>query len=178
MYQESNTSFNPHTHTGCDIWSPRASVLIVVSIHTPIQGVTRINDMADAFDGFQSTHPYRVWHNGIALRLSLKCFNPHTHTGCDTLKSWLSPWAFRFNPHTHTGCDCCHQVYFYRIRGFNPHTHTGCDLWFSAFKRCLKVSIHTPIQGVTRVRRCNQHQDRVSIHTPIQGVTHCSIIII
>ena len=77
---------------------------------------------------------------------------------------------------------------------FNPHTHTGCDVIFSVITASVYVSIHTPIQGVTRVpvlsqveaASFNPHthtgcdlekisadvpQAEVSIHTPIQGVT-------
>ena len=41
-----------------------------------------------------------------------------------------------------------------------------------------KVSIHTPIQGVTPKRQQQQQLIRVSIHTPIQGVTQIMAIIV
>ena len=76
-------SFNPHTHAGCDLivivdsikeefqsTHPRRVCLelpedltgIVVSIHTPTQGVTQ--------DG--------QWY-----QMTIDGFNPHTHAGCD-----------------------------------------------------------------------------------------------
>ena len=78
-----------------------------------------------------------------------KCFNPRTHTGCDTKLirygscTWFQsthPHGVRrrkphtipcrrcFNPRTHTGCDHygTHGMQ-QRDRGFNPRTHTGCD---------------------------------------------------
>ena len=79
---------------------------IVVSIHTPTQGVT--------VPGF--------------LRLSLyRCFNPHTHAGCD--------YTFR-------------EGYLIGF-SFNPHTHAGCDLYEPVSLPKSIVSIHTPTQGVT-----------------------------
>ena len=122
----------------------------MVSIHTPIQGVTlHPNHFAESF-----------------LR-----FNPHTHTGCDP-SVFCSPrylvvsihtpiqgvtsffrWYAQgivvsihtpiqgvtiqpqkvyatnccFNPHTHTGCDYLVLCLPVRSLCFNPHTHTGCD---------------------------------------------------
>ena len=35
---------------------------------------------------------------------------------------------------------------------FNPHTHAGCDQGTVPFDREIKVSIHTPTQGVTTSR--------------------------
>ena len=55
--------FNPHTHTGCDDQAAQCESQRLVSIHTPIQGVTDTPAFAC------SDH----W-----------CFNPHTHTGCDS----------------------------------------------------------------------------------------------
>ena len=55
-------SFNPRTHTGCDLCT---SLL-------PIE-VTK----------FQSTHPHGVRLLRLIPRLLFACFNPRTHTGCD-----------------------------------------------------------------------------------------------
>ena len=74
--------FNPHTHTGCDagifvsfltevvsIHTPIQGVTmqvayndnqLQVSIHTPIQGVTTRISLDTSLGVFQSTHPYRV----------------------------------------------------------------------------------------------------------------------
>ena len=165
-------SFNPHTHTGCDTMDKKSFRPATVSIHTPIQGVTERTKLLCCIWAFQSTHPYRVWLKIVRVILSWVCFNPHTHTGCDT---------FIVN----------HVVL---VVSFNPHTHTGCDSSLWASERVRSVSIHTPIQGVTSVSRMaccpypefqSTHPyrvwpsainmvagaDSVSIHTPIQGVT-------
>ena len=61
-------SFNPRTHTGCDL-------LLVIIAHT--------------FSLFQSTHPHGV-RLCIAEALDIHfCFNPRTHTGCDQLHRHL-----------------------------------------------------------------------------------------
>ena len=40
------------------------------------------------------------------------------------------------------------------IRGFNPHTHAGCDISEPKRGKCqLRVSIHTPTQGVTQISK-------------------------
>ena len=82
-----------------------------------------------------------------------------------------------FNPHTHAGCDSARNDDSVAIARFNPHTHAGCDQGTVPFDREIKVSIHTPTQGVTRFVNCSSDVDIVSIHTPTQGVTlfPCSI---
>ena len=67
------TSFNPHTHAGCDACIPSWS---------------------NAGCGFQSTHPRRVWHACTIILICNKCFNPHTHAGCDALiPNWAAIWS-------------------------------------------------------------------------------------
>ena len=55
-------SFNPRTHTGCDIF-----LILFVFINF----------------GFQSTHPHGVRHTRPICSVSDESFNPRTHTGCD-----------------------------------------------------------------------------------------------
>ena len=60
-----------------------------------------------------------------------KCFNPRTHTGCDTTIRRPPRWSV----------------------GFNPRTHTGCDI--AAWDKGVGVivSIHAPTRGATFGRR-------------------------
>ena len=120
--------FNPHTHAGCDFTIVKISGILLVSIHTPTQGVTSFTavtlqvgevsiytptqgvtiDINATIHGgeFQSTHPRRVWHY------------PPTELTI--------------------------------ITSFNPHTHAGCDIASTPNEKKEEVSIHTPTQGVTR----------------------------
>ena len=81
--------------------------------------------------------------------MELPRFNPHTHEGCDTVKSrtrkkkkvsihtptkgvTLFPTSvgrlgYSFNPHTHEGCDRRSLPSPRGTSCFNPHTHEGCD---------------------------------------------------
>ena len=100
------------------------------------------------------------------------CFNPHTHAGCDNVHnvsgasfpvSIHTPTqgvtflyicnVFRicFNPHTHAGCDNPLPRLTRVHNRFNPHTHAGCDNLQYRLTSSLRVSIHTPTQGVTWV---------------------------
>ena len=142
--------FNPHTHTGCDpaslayccqgnvsihtpiqgvtLFSEHSSWIgICVSIHTPIQGVTERFSDAEAKVEFQSTHPYRVWRRTTSVLDAESGFNPHTHTGCDSILKPCYELLSCFNPHTHTGCDSILKPCYELLSCFNPHTHTGCD---------------------------------------------------
>ena len=143
--------FNPHTHAGCDIRHPIKAVMQIVSIHTPTQGVTNVWDNMVVTDGFQSTHPRRVWLHMLHHSYPYNCFNPHTHAGCDAARTFLLSPPFCFNPHTHAGCDTHIIAIIWLLPGFNPHTHAGCDLVASGLGRHLPVSIHTPTQGVTTI---------------------------
>ena len=87
----------------------------------------KANDETAGDVWFQSTHPRRVW----------RFLARH----CRTLS--------RFNPHTHAGCDIHSWFYRSRFRCFNPHTHAGCDSFWPVIYIQVKVSIHTPTQGVT-----------------------------
>ena len=101
-------SFNPRTHTGCDIPSYFVHKIRKVSIHAPTRGATAfcgsflsrllfqsthphgvrqmVLTLAAFLILFQSTHPHGVRHTLMLSRLTLSCFNPRTHTGCDRLE--------------------------------------------------------------------------------------------
>ena len=77
-------SFNPRTHTGCDIMS------VFLCLPHPM---------------FQSTHPHGVRQHGSHKAQRWQSFNPRTHTGCDGHHNKPVYRLLRFNPRTHTGCD-------------------------------------------------------------------------
>ena len=81
-----STSFNPRTHTGCDMDVLRLAFRQGVSIHAPTRGATTTQIYAKITKEFQSTHPHgvRPLINGILSRTKFS-FNPRTHTGCDII---------------------------------------------------------------------------------------------
>ena len=108
------------------------SASICVSIHAPTRGATG---------------------QGIDAINQQLCFNPRTHTGCDT-KTFpveiVDPYSF------------------------NPRTHTGCDT-ISALRLLhnVVVSIHAPTRGATTDREMIYYRKfEVSIHAPTRGATH------
>ena len=165
--------FNPRTHTGCDIFSMRCGASFYVSIHAPTRGATLLCAEYHVKDPFQSTHPHGVrLGKGIAVALLPTCFNPRTHTGCDT-RGWcsLDMQLRSFNPRTHTGCDpdnISARLYCQRfqsthphgvrrpwmmfgrwcIPGFNPRTHTGCDAIGRGLTQPMKMFQSTHPHGV------------------------------
>ena len=100
---------------------------LLVSIHTPTQGVTSLQ-----------------YH-----KTSLNSFNPHTHAGCDQLIIVSIVHLLRFNPHTHAGCDTVIRnstLYLF----VSIHTPTqGVTAAIHKGQAGNRVSIHTPTQGVT-----------------------------
>ena len=122
------TSFNPHTHAGCDkeIW------------------------MRSLRNGlFQSTHPRRVWLMEYFHNTRVIGFNPHTHAGCDQKMKLKEAMHWSFNPHTHAGCDFVQDAYV-PVSIVSIHTPTQGVTPYSLSELCwCSVSIHTPTQGVT-----------------------------
>ena len=106
-------SFNPRTHTGCDcrvghgivkpgrvsIHAPtrgatkHPDIIVIadeVSIHAPTRGATIFFKDSLILSGlFQSTHPHGVRHYIGSNVYCLKGFNPRTHTGCDSVQSYI-----------------------------------------------------------------------------------------
>ena len=144
------SSFNPHTHEGCDQW--QAAFLLDFAGFNPHTHEGCDKDIANKVTDivtFQSTHPRRVWHIDeeevkVFIRVSI-----HTPTkGVTHKRRMVTPqelfqsthprrvWhSFSnssllqsgFNPHTHEGCDTASMVASSMSTGFNPHTHEGCD---------------------------------------------------
>ena len=80
--------FNPRTHTGCDLLSGGLSTQAIVSIHAPTRGATTaILAISESGSLFQSTHPHGVRQCINTTYVRVACFNPRTHTGCDTYQT-------------------------------------------------------------------------------------------
>ena len=84
-----------------------AGCCMVVSIHTPTQGVTCFCHQTKATSA---------------------CFNPHTHAGCDSFH--VPPQLDKhISIHTPTqGVTVLPGYSSEPFEGFNPHTHAGCDI--------------------------------------------------
>ena len=105
--------FNPRTHTGCDYRNAIENGASEVSIHAPTRGAT-IFDLRKfiSVQTFQSTHPHGVrlrrnhprtistkfqstHPHGVRRRAAtptfydIRGFNPRTHTGCDSVQSYI-----------------------------------------------------------------------------------------
>ena len=162
-----------------------------VSIHTPTQGVTIATISHIVWDEFQSTHPRRVWHNWKIEQDYKKCFNPHTHAGCDTTKQdkQVAPYVSIHTPtqgvtkkfffiykhwvsiHTPTQGVTKKFFFIYKALSFNPHTHAGCDnLCKKRSHKYNRFNPHTHA-GCDDITTWLQNCIIVSIHTPTQGVT-------
>ena len=60
----------------------------------------------------------------------------------------------------------------FRVRSdFNPHTREGCDVEVAGRLLDVRISIHTPVKGVTLRHIWLRGAQGISIHTPVKGVT-------
>ena len=194
------SSFNPHTHAGCDCIYNCACGYGYVSIHTPTQGVTELVKRIPSVKQFQSTHPRRVWLVHLVLEIP-----PYMFQSTHPRRVWPSARSFLifipgFNPHTHAGCDSCILSYWTNNWCFNPHTHAGCDLNLLLWMICLMFQSTHPRRVWHRARGLSSLWDSfqsthprrvwpmaqaraaminaVSIHTPTQGVTLLAMTIV
>ena len=137
--------FNPHTHAGCDfdeileenrdvlvsIHTPTQGVTVAsstkindnkVSIHTPTQGVTNsIGITANLYEVSIHTPTQGVTLHLFQIDVHGQGFNPHTHAGCDGAGSWFKAVGLCFNPHTHAGCDRSLIVLFCHVLFQSTH---------------------------------------------------------
>ena len=124
---------------------------ILISIHTPAQGVTQ-----------------RYAHNQCCNH----DFNPHSRTGSDIHGLLADLYVPAISIHTPAQgvtvprsitCEgCCISI----------HTPAqGVTRLRLHMRRQLLISIHTPAQGVTSIARLTVPHIPISIHTPAQGVT-------
>ena len=103
---------------------------LFVSIHTPTQGVTSSKVISRLLYNVSIHTPTQgVTECRFLLTTPQKCFNPHTHAGCDIANSYTSSLHYSFQS-THPRRVWPH----YRYRFYFCH-----------------VSIHTPTQGVTKM---------------------------
>ena len=167
-------SFNPRTHTGCDICygdtvpdgckfqsthphGVRHVVIIpfapskIVSIHAPTRGATINTLFIVEKRKFQSTHPHGVRQCVILLFRGQTAVSIHAPTrGATQRRPIRIPPRHCFNPRTHTGCDPSKAPYNTSAwRCFNPRTHTGCDQGKIEKGNPAEVSIHAPTRGAT-----------------------------
>ena len=84
-------SFNPRTHTGCDKGQTvHPTKLLEVSIHAPTRGATIGGFNGMAFPEVSIHAPTRGATKRLLLILLVhRRFNPRTHTGCDSVQSYI-----------------------------------------------------------------------------------------
>ena len=73
--------------------------------------------------------------------------------GRDSPEGFSTRTLIRFNPHARVGRDPTFISGGYNNDGFNPHARVGRDLLYKFNQRVVKVSIHTPVWGVTEYRK-------------------------
>ena len=124
--------------------------LVIVSIHTPTQGVTTSIMYPAQASQFQSTHPRRVWPF-CTFAMCSEYVSIHTPTqGVTAATIFCSEFNKFQSTHPRRVWLIYHFLHF-RTECFNPHTHAGCDDVTVYFSVSAKVSIHTPTQGVTKI---------------------------
>ena len=169
--------FNPHTHTGCDLFSISSSLgIFCFNPHTHTGCDFRFHQVFVKFSKFQSTHPYRVWLAVLCSNSSVALVSIHTPIQGVTFLSNLLSVQFGVSIHTPIQ-GVTHRFWQWTNFGRFQSTHPY-RVWHAYSDNQNdhnQVSIHTPIQGVTSPNLAIFDWLTVSIHTPIQGVTQQSV---
>ena len=109
----------------------------------------------------------------ITAKHTTRTVSIHAPTRGATSSSHCS-WSMRlcFNPRTHTGCDTAIQGHTYSISEFQS-THPHGVRHRRGTRRGLgtRVSIHAPTRGATTLAVQQLHVGVVSIHAPTRGAT-------
>ena len=77
--------FNPRTHSGCDYKTSFRYFVVGVSIHAPTRGATNGIRIAKWRTGVSIHAPTRGATISSLASGDDGCFNPRTHSGCDTI---------------------------------------------------------------------------------------------
>ena len=104
----------------------------------------------------------------------MRCFNPRTHTGCDTALQDLQNDSYKFqSTHPH-GVRHCYGETFRRFKGFqSTHPH-GVRQKGSTYPRGpVEVSIHAPTRGATWY--CSRYHTQTPCFNP-RTHTGCDIV--
>ena len=148
----STCSFNPHTHEGCDWLKIEESDKPHVSIHTPTKGVTYQIHFVSETKKFQSTHPRRVWLVDLLSQvLQTEFQSTHPRRVWQSISS-SNNFTYSFNPHTHEGCD--NELYNANMQSLMFQSTHPRRVWHPLLRDSLLsklVSIHTPTKGVTKL---------------------------
>ena len=191
--------FNPRTHTGCDACKEPVAVDLGGSIHAPTRGATPPNDTTPCFVMFQSTHPHGVRRFATQGVRPNRCFNPRTHTGCDSMCCIHYAIGFEVSIHAPTrgatfsnfkiyvlclfqsthphGVRLCAAKHKNLHSCFNPRTHTGCDqtaTWRIWFLRCFNPRTHTGCDDTTNSSFSIWNCFNPRTHTGCDGVHRCA----
>ena len=143
-------SFNPRTHTGCDINDRSRTIDKTVSIHAPTRGATQVHKPTKTNYyvsihaptrgatrpqsrmivgmGFQSTHPHGVRHPFRYLYCCEYGVSIHAPTRGATSTEITLRALSRVSIHAPTrGATQTSKLEQIYTSSFNPRTHTGCD---------------------------------------------------
>ena len=142
--------FNPHSCTRSDNQRGNNNTGRIVSIHTPVQGVTIPTQKQIGTKPFQSTLLYKEWRGYQYPVWNDTKVSIHTPVQGVTLYGAYPIYSGYVSIHTPV---------------------QGVTVFFLRVCKVILVSIHTPVQGVTIVCSFTYFPLYVSIHTPVQGVT-------
>ena len=164
--------FNPRTHSGCDMIDLLPAIDELVSIHAPTRGATACDQLVFDNAMFQSTHPLGVRQSSTSLISMTFGFNPRTHSGCDSAVDDLINSASVFQSTHPLGVRLCATSSSSSLGKFQSTHPLGVrPCAASRPPRHPCVSIHAPTRGATTLNFLLSYSKPVSIHAPTRGAT-------
>ena len=120
---------------------------------------------------FQSTHPCGVRQVTKEKRLSSNTFQSTHPCGVRLLSKLLYFWSNSFNPRTRVGCDYIDSTWGLHIKVSIHAPVWGATRLAGLVITFYRVSIHAPVWGATELLKGGHRVARVSIHAPVWGAT-------
>ena len=156
--QEQITSFNPHTHEGCDALRAKGynQMMVFQSTHPRRVWLDEIYRTGQ-FDEFQSTHPRRVWQR-LQYISTDDCMFQSTHPR----RVWLR-----------LGCAHGDEDMFQ-----STHPRRVWLLPLHSIAVIRRVSIHTPTKGVTVEDRVNSSRVKFQSTHPRRVWLYLSMVLL
>ena len=169
-------SFNPRTHTGCDVNQAVKNKQDKLFQSTHPHGVRQgIGEGGDLVFEFQSTHPHGVRPAELHQLTRHSRFNPRTHTGCDYIDRFFPQLVEFQSTHPHGVRPVFIHLMAFPLLFQSTHPHGVRHNWFFTLMDRIQFQSTHP-HGV---RPLSGHRSAaassVSIHAPTRGATFVAI---
>ena len=163
--------FNSRAREGRDLRWLQGVRTLLVSIHAPARGATRLACVRCSAISFQFTRPRGARRQQVFPPLRVVLVSIHAPARGATQQTECCQCCWCFNSRAREGRDADKTARKNAIKGFNSRAREGRDFGVVCRLPGEQVSIHAPARGATKIRGGGTPVLSVSIHAPARGAT-------